>query len=51
MAGKYSKNKRIRLAIWAGVINFILFGIGMYMGINLTSLGTGLSLINTPIYA
>jgi len=32
------------------MLNFILFAVGMYFKVDLTSLGTGLSLVNAPLY-
>ncbi len=44
-------SKRFKFSVLAALGNFILFGIGLYLKVDLISLGTGLSLINTPIYA
>ena len=44
------KSKRFILSITALLINFILFSIAMYMKLDLTSVGTGLSLLNAPLY-
>jgi drug/metabolite transporter (DMT)-like permease len=48
---KIIPSKRLKFALIAAICNFVLFALGLYMGVDLISLGTGLSLINTPIYA
>jgi len=45
------KSKRFIISILALLINFILFSVAMYMKTDLTAVGTGLSLLNTPLYA
>lgn len=45
-----SKSKRFKFAIFAMIANFIIFGIGIFIGSDLTGLGTGLALINAPLY-
>ena len=46
-----TKSKRFRLTIIVLVANFAIFMYGIYKGADLSSLGTGLSLLNTPLYA
>ena len=48
---KISKSKRLWLSIAAFMRNFITFWIAMHKKINLVEVGTGLALLNTPIYA
>ena len=43
------KQKRMKIAIGAMVVNYILFLYGMYKGTDLTSLGTGLTMVNIPL--
>jgi len=45
------KQKRLKFAIIITIINLIIFSVGMYMGTDLISIGTGLSLLNAPMYA
>jgi hypothetical protein len=44
------KSKRFIISIIALLINFILFSIAMKMGLDLTAVGTGLALLNAPLY-
>ena len=46
-----SKSKRFRLTILVLAMNFAIFVYGIYKGSDLSSLGTGLSLLNAPLYA
>ena len=46
-----SKSKRFRLTILVLAMNFAIFVCGIYKGADLSSLGTGLSLLNAPLYA
>jgi len=46
-----TKSKRFLLTIIFLTINFIIFIVGMIMKSDLTALGTGLSLVNAPLYA
>lgn len=46
-----SKSKRLRLTWFALACNFILFGIGIIKSADLTSLGSGLAMLNAPLYA
>ena len=45
-----TKNKRLKLTLIALACNFILFGIGIFKGTDLTALGAGLAMLNAPIY-
>ena len=45
-----TKSKRLHLTIYTLIANFIIFGFGVSMGTDLTSLGTGLALLNAPLY-
>ena len=45
------KQKRLKFAIIISIINLSIFCVGMYKGTDLISIGTGLSLINAPLYA
>ena len=44
------KSKRLMIAVAMLILNFIIFGVGMYLNKDLTALGTGLALINAPLY-
>ena len=46
-----TKSKRLKFAIIAMVANFLIFGIGIFMGTDLAALGTGLALMNAPMYS
>ena len=46
-----TKSKRLIITISILTVNFIIFTIGMFVGIDPISIGTGLSLLNTPVYA
>ncbi len=46
-----TKSKRLKFATIVLIDNYLLFSIGMYKGIDLIALATGLSLLNTPLYA
>jgi len=46
-----SKSKRFRLTILVLAMNFAIFTYGIYSDADLSSLGTGLSLLNAPLYA
>lgn len=48
---KLPESKRIRVTIFAFIINVFLFWYGMYKSSDLTSLGAGLAFINAPIMA
>ena len=48
---KMSKSKRFRLTILVLAMNFAIFTYGIYSDSDLSSLGTGLSLLNAPLYA
>jgi len=45
-----SKSKRLHITIYALIANFLIFGLGIFMGTDLAALGTGLALINAPLY-
>jgi len=45
------KQKRLKFAIIISIINLSIFCIGMFLDKDLISIGTGLSLINAPLYA
>ena len=45
------RSKRLKIAERAALINYIIFLIGLFMGANLIALGTGLSLLNAPVFA
>lgn len=45
-----TKSKRLRVTLIALTCNFILFGLGIYMGADLTALGAGLAMLNAPLY-
>ncbi len=44
------KSKRYKIAVGVLTINFVLFGIGMFKDMDLTALGSGLALLNVPLY-
>lgn len=44
------QSKRFRITMCVLVANFILFGIGIFKGTDLISIGTGLAMLNTPLY-
>ena len=44
-----TKSKRFRLTIIVLAANFAIFMYGIYKGADLSALGTGLSLLNTPL--
>lgn len=46
-----TKHKRLKFAIYTMIANFIIFGLGIFMGTDLAALGTGLALINAPAYS
>lgn len=48
---KELKYKRLKIAIVFAIINVVIFIFGIQKGVDLSALGTGLSLINAPIYA
>ena len=48
---KLPKSKRLRVTIFAFVVNAILYYYGMYRGVDLAALGAGLAFINAPIMA
>ena len=45
-----NKNKRFKVTIAALITNFLIFGLGIFMKTDLAALGTGLALINAPLY-
>ena len=48
---KITKSKRLKIVLGALIANFIIVIIAMIIGgVDLTALGTCLSLINTPLY-
>lgn len=46
-----TKSKRFLLTIIFSAVNFAMFILGILLKADLTALGTGLSLINSPLYA
>lgn len=48
---KLPKSKRLRVALFAFMINSILYCYGMFKEVDLAGLGAGLALINAPIMA
>ena len=48
---KLPKSKRLRIVITALVLNFIIFGFGVFKGADLSDLGIGLAALNAPLYA
>lgn len=46
-----TQSKRFVLTVVFSALNFAIFGVGMFLKTDLTALGTGLSLINAPLYA
>tara|TARA_R100001463_G_scaffold23289_4_gene55955 strand:+ start:96 stop:329 length:234 start_codon:yes stop_codon:yes gene_type:complete len=48
---KLPKSKRLRVTLFAFIVNAILYYYGMYRGADLTALGAGLAFINAPIMA
>tara|TARA_R110000824_G_scaffold252912_2_gene441753 strand:+ start:985 stop:1221 length:237 start_codon:yes stop_codon:yes gene_type:complete len=46
-----TKSKRFRITIAVLVANFAIFMYGIFKGADLSALGTGLSLLNAPLYA
>ena len=42
---------RVKLTITCLAANFIIAGIGLYLKADLSDLGTGLALLNGPLYA
>ncbi len=45
----FIENKRQKTALLITLLNFIVFIIGLFKGVDLTALGAGLALINAPI--
>ena len=48
---KIPASKRLKVNLFAFIINILLFWYGMYKRSDLTSLGAGLAFINAPIMA
>lgn len=48
---EFPKSKRLRVTLFAFLINAILYYYGMYKEVDLAGLGAGLALINAPIMA
>lgn len=46
-----NQSTRLRFCIYVIIANFIFGGIAMYLEIDLGTVGTFLSLANTPLYA
>ena len=46
---KLPNSKRLRVALFAFIVDAILYWYGMFKGVELASLGAGLALINAPI--
>jgi len=46
-----NKNKRLKATLFCLVINYCIVTYGIYCGANITELGTGLTLLNVPLYA
>jgi len=42
-------SKRLKITVFAFMVNVLLFWYGMYKGSDLASLGAGLAFINAPI--
>lgn len=47
---KVTMSTRFWFAIIAFIVNTIIFCMGLYFKIDPTALGTGLALVNTPLY-
>ena len=45
-----NRSTRLRFSIYVIIANFIFGGIAMWLGIDLTTVGTFLSLSNAPLY-
>jgi len=45
-----TKSKRLRITFYALIANFIMLSFGIIMKSDLTSLGTAIAMINTPLY-
>ena len=43
------EQKRMKVAMMAMAINYVLFAYGIHKGIDLTDLGSGLAMTNAPI--
>ena len=43
------KQKRMKIALVCMAVNYLLFVYGIYKNSDLTSLGTGLALVNVPL--
>ena len=48
---KMPVSKRLKITVFAFMVNVLLFWYGMYKSSDLTSLGAGLAFINAPIMA
>ena len=46
-----TKSKRFWFAVSAFVVNTILFAVGMATNTDLIALGTGMTMLNAPVYA
>jgi hypothetical protein len=44
------QSKRFRLVVIMMALNFITFWLGIWQSVDLTALGTGLAMINAPVY-
>ena len=47
---KVSRSKRLWVTLGAQVFNALLFFYGIQKGIDLTTLGVGIGMINAPVY-
>ena len=48
---KITQSKRLRFSALAMIANYIIFAFGIHRGADLSALGAGLALINTPLFA
>ncbi len=47
---KIPKSRRFRVAVSSLAINFLIFILGIYKGVDLSDLGIGLAALNSPVY-
>lgn len=43
------EQRRMKIALLTLVVNYILFAIGIFKGVDFSDLGAGLALVNTPV--
>jgi uncharacterized membrane protein YkgB len=41
--------RRMKIMLSVMAVNFILFGIGIFKGVDFSDMGAGLALVNTPV--